>query len=76
MVASSSLSEAVRASGLRGLDCELKTFPSWRPHRNLDHILVSPNLRVERARVLDYALSDHLPLSMEVELPAGVSIGH
>jgi hypothetical protein len=26
---------------MRGLDCELKTFPSWRPTHNLDHILVS-----------------------------------
>jgi endonuclease/exonuclease/phosphatase family metal-dependent hydrolase len=54
----------------------LKTFPSWRPARNLDHILVSPALRIVDAEVVAYALSDHLPLSMEVELPAGVSVRH
>jgi endonuclease/exonuclease/phosphatase family metal-dependent hydrolase len=71
---SKSLRAAVTASGLRGLDCELKTFPSWRPARNLDHILVSPSLRITDAQVVDYALSDHLPLSMDVELPDGVCV--
>jgi endonuclease/exonuclease/phosphatase family metal-dependent hydrolase len=68
------LRAAIAAAGLRGLDCELKTFPSWRPERNLDHILVSPKLRITGARVLDYALSDHLPISMEVELPEGIEL--
>jgi endonuclease/exonuclease/phosphatase family metal-dependent hydrolase len=68
------LREAIKAAGLRGLDCELKTFPSWRPARNLDHILVSPELRIKAAAVLDYALSDHLPISMEIELPPGVQL--
>lgn len=64
----------VRASGLRGLDCEMKTFPSWRPTHNLDHILVSPSLRILSTKVIDYALSDHLPLSATIELPEGVRI--
>ena len=68
------LRAAIAAAGLRGLDCELKTFPSWRPERNLDHILVSPELRIRGAQVLDYALSDHLPISMDVELPKGLSL--
>ncbi len=68
------LRAAIAAAGLRGLDCELKTFPSWRPRRNLDHILVSSQLKINQARVLDYALSDHLPISMEVELPTGVQL--
>lgn len=68
------LRAAIAAGGLRGLDCELKTFPSWRPQRNLDHILVSSLLKISSARVLDYALSDHLPISMEVELPPGVQL--
>ncbi len=50
----------------------LYTYPSWRPHRNIDHILVSDSLRVERAEVVDYPLSDHLPIMMEVELPESV----
>ena len=72
---SPSLRAAVERAGLHGLDCELKTFPSWRPHSNLDHILVSSTLRIEGARVLSYALSDHLPLLMEVALPEGVLVG-
>lgn len=64
----------VRASGLRGLDCEMKTFPSWRPTHNLDHILVSPSLRILSTKVIDYALSDHLPLSATIELPGRVRI--
>lgn len=57
---------------MQGLDCELKTFPSWRPRRNLDHILVSQPLQVITARVINYPLSDHLPLCMTIELPEGV----
>jgi endonuclease/exonuclease/phosphatase family metal-dependent hydrolase len=72
---SASLRSVIARAGLRGLDCELKTFPSWSPQRNLDHILVSPALRVERARVLDYALSDHLPISVEVVMPDGIRVG-
>jgi endonuclease/exonuclease/phosphatase family metal-dependent hydrolase len=70
---SKGLRAMVRKAEMRGLDCELKTFPSWRPKHNLDHILVSRPLRVITARVVDYALSDHLPISMTIELPEGVS---
>lgn len=69
---SRSLRAMVRHAGMRGLDCELKTFPSWRPRRNLDHILVSEPLRIQGAHVINYPLSDHLPLSMTLELPAGL----
>jgi endonuclease/exonuclease/phosphatase family metal-dependent hydrolase len=71
---SSLLHAAIRSAGLRGLDCELKTFPSWRPRRNLDHILASSDLKIASAAVLDYALSDHLPISMEVVLPDGMAL--
>jgi len=71
---SHSLKELVAESGLNGLDCELKTFPSWRPRRNLDHILASEGLRILETRVLDYALSDHLPVSMKIALPEGVQL--
>jgi endonuclease/exonuclease/phosphatase family metal-dependent hydrolase len=71
---SGALKHLVADTNLRGLDCELKTFPSWRPRRNLDHILVSEKLRILEVRVLDYPFSDHLPLSMRVELPPGVEL--
>ncbi len=53
---------------------DLLTFPSWRPSRNIDHILVSPSLKVERVSVLDYPFSDHLPVAMDVTLPGGLRL--
>jgi len=47
----------------------LHTFPSWQPNRQLDHILVSPSITVERVEVLDHVYSDHLPIAMHVRLP-------
>lgn len=47
----------------------LCTFPSWRPSRQLDHILVSSSIVVEQVQVLDCAFSDHLPIAMVVRLP-------
>jgi endonuclease/exonuclease/phosphatase family metal-dependent hydrolase len=52
----------------------LYTWPSWRPERNIDHILVSPSLQVERVGVLNHTFSDHLPITMDVILPAHVSL--
>jgi endonuclease/exonuclease/phosphatase family metal-dependent hydrolase len=45
------------------------TFPSWRPQRCLDHILLSPSLTLERVDVLSQASSDHLPVAVEIRLP-------
>jgi len=36
-----------------------RTFPSWRPVRAIDHILVSPQIGVERCEVLQHTYSDH-----------------
>jgi len=47
----------------------LHTFPSWRPSRGLDHILVSEQLRATDTRVIQQRYSDHLPLAMELLLP-------
>lgn len=62
----------VDTTGLQEPTCDESTFPSWRPMRTIDHILVSPSLRVREARVVDYPLSDHLPISLEVDLPPGL----
>ncbi|MEX0732513.1 MAG: endonuclease/exonuclease/phosphatase family protein [Aquisalimonadaceae bacterium] len=51
---------------------DLHTYPSWRPQRNIDHIMVSDSLTVEHSAVLDYPVSDHLPIIMEVSLPLDV----
>lgn len=59
----------VKRTALREPAHDLPTFPSWRPSRNLDQILVSPSLTVERIDALNYPFSDHLPIAMEVALP-------
>ena len=45
------------------------TFPSWRPRRSLDHILVSPDIEVESLVALPHTFSDHRPLSAEILVP-------
>ena len=61
-------------TGMREPVCDQGTFPSWRPVRRIDHILVSESIPVLRSRVVDYALSDHLPISVELELPEEVGL--
>jgi len=55
-------------------DCNKKTFPSWQPMRNIDHILVSPTFGVEEVKVLDYPYSDHLPVSVVLTLPETLTL--
>lgn len=45
------------------------TYPSWRPRRRIDHILVTPEIRIQRSFVPHWRYSDHLPIAMEVTLP-------
>lgn len=51
------------------------TFPSWRPQRCLDHILLSPTLELGRVNVLEQPISDHLPVAVEIRLPKAQSSG-
>ncbi len=60
----------IERTGLSEPSHDLNTFPSWRPHKNIDHILVSPSLTVENAVVLNYPFSDHLPVTARISLPA------
>lgn len=50
------------------------TFPSWRPFCKLDHILATPSLKVTHAAVLKDAISDHLPVALEITLPLDVHL--
>ena len=52
----------------------LHTFPSWRPYRNIDHILVTPSLKISKLQVIHHPLSDHLPIAMEMEVPEDVQL--
>jgi len=66
--------ELLRHSGLRdiglsGYQHGLPTFPSWRPHRRIDHVLVSSQVRVFRTEILPRTTSDHLPLAVEIGIP-------
>ncbi len=50
------------------------TFPSWRPARNIDHILTTSSIEVREVKVVNESLSDHLPIAMEIELPHDIHI--
>nr|WP_167654050.1 endonuclease/exonuclease/phosphatase family protein [Pseudomonas putida] len=50
------------------------TFPSWRPQRCLDHILLSPSLTLEKVEVLSQPISDHLPVAVEIRLPDALTV--
>jgi endonuclease/exonuclease/phosphatase family metal-dependent hydrolase len=62
------LNSPLRDLGLLAPQVEA-TFPSWRPQRCLDHILLSPSLTLEAVRVLAQPISDHLPVAVEIRLP-------
>ena len=46
------------------------TFPAWRPQRAIDHILVSSGLGHGGMQAQPAARSDHLALSLQLEVPA------
>src|SRR5690606_24519870 len=49
--------------------CAVLTFPSWQPQRAIDHILVTGDLGCREMRALPAAASDHLALSLELDVP-------
>ncbi|HLT43252.1 MAG TPA: endonuclease/exonuclease/phosphatase family protein [Luteimonas sp.] len=57
-----------RTSLLPPAQC-VPTFPSWRPQKAIDHILVSEPLALQAMRAMPAALSDHLALSIELDVP-------
>lgn len=64
----------LRTTGMQVVTGDLLTYPSWRPRRNLDHVLISPRLECESASVLDLQLSDHLPVAVDLRLPGDVEL--
>lgn len=50
------------------------TFPSWRPKKILDHILVSADLEIVDGGTVNFPWSDHLPVAMTIALPDGLSV--
>jgi hypothetical protein len=58
----------LRNAGLKSAHARA-TYPSWRPTKCYDQILVSAHIKIIRMAVLDFVLSDHLPVAIEIELP-------
>lgn len=61
----------LKHANLVPLPATAHSFPSWRPERALDHILVSPSLEIRRSEVVSFPVSDHLPIAMDIALPKG-----
>ncbi len=61
------LEDFMQGTGLVSANREgVSTFPAWNPQRELDFILHSPVMRVQRFEVLKQVrLSDHLPMVMD-----------
>lgn len=64
----------LKVSNLHEPMADMYTWPSWRPQRSIDHILVSSSLRVDKTQVLNHTFSDHLPIAVEITLPSSVKI--
>ena len=57
-------------TGLRAPAESVFTFPSWRPQKAIDHILVSPSLVASNLRAMPAAFSDHLAIALDLEVPS------
>jgi endonuclease/exonuclease/phosphatase family metal-dependent hydrolase len=60
---------------IAGLQCPesggMPTYPSWKPHRQLDFILHSPEVRVKSYFAPAVMFSDHLPVVCDFEVRRG-----
>jgi endonuclease/exonuclease/phosphatase family metal-dependent hydrolase len=58
-----------RNTRLQPPSCMVHTFPSWKPQRAIDHILVSDGLMCDGLQAFPAAFSDHLALSIQLDVP-------
>ena len=63
------MAQLYRRTRLRPPQDPPATFPAWRPQRPIDHILLSDGLHGERLSAHPAARSDHLALSVELDVP-------
>ncbi|MGX5673761.1 endonuclease/exonuclease/phosphatase family protein [Thermomonas sp. XSG] len=63
------MQQLYRKTRLQPPDRCVPTFPSWRPQRAIDHMLVTPALALATMQALPAAQSDHLALSVELDVP-------
>ncbi len=68
------LGALLRKTGLQAPATKIATYPSWRPKRHIDHILVSPSLEVTQVYALAQTASDHLPLATDILVPAEIEL--
>lgn len=73
-VDSSKLKTFCEALGLAAPTRDLLSFPSWKPQRALDHVLVSSSLETQATEVIDVGYSDHLPVGVEIQMPEGLEL--
>ncbi len=64
----------LRNSGLVAVHAGMHTFPSWRPRKSLDHILVSSSIEVQQVGILNLPVSDHLPVAVDIKVPEAVNL--
>ena len=57
-----------RQTRLQPPGCMVHTFPSWKPQKAIDHILVSDTLGCHDLQAFPAAFSDHLALSVELDV--------
>jgi endonuclease/exonuclease/phosphatase family metal-dependent hydrolase len=69
---SKELATLLEETHLRMPYSDLLTYPSWKPTKHVDHILLSPTIEINSVQVLDCTISDHLPIAMEISLPENV----
>ena len=53
---------------------DLASYPSWKPQRALDHVLVSRTLETRSPEIIDVGYSDHLPVGVAIDLPEGLEL--
>lgn len=71
---SGELLSLTQSTDLRMAEHGVATYPSWRPVQSFDHILVTPTMEVREAQAFPINYSDHLPVGLELILPAGFNL--
>lgn len=63
------MSQLYQRTRLQPPACNVLTFPSWRPQKAIDHILITDTLACSDMRATAAANSDHLALSLQLDVP-------
>ncbi len=58
----------LETTNLRPAEDVLPTYPSWQPSVALDHVLVTPGLKISEFEVLECNVSDHRPVAVSLSL--------